>query len=215
MSANGSPLADSSGAESRPAVVADASRERILRAAAEAFAERGYAGATTRAIAAAAGVNEVTLFRHFGSKLNLLMAVVEQNSGVPDLWSQIGGELTGDYRQDMLRLGHLLQNLMGKSRTSLRLILCDVEQVPELRRALGQLPLRTRQMLADYLRRQIAAGRVRPLDPDLMAQAFLGIFLSYNVGRTFLAEPLGGGMSIDAVVDQLVDLFVSGTVSEP
>ena len=48
------------------------SRERILDAARKVFAEHGSTGATTRRIAEEAGVNEVTLFRQFGSKENLL-----------------------------------------------------------------------------------------------------------------------------------------------
>ncbi len=47
-------------------------RVRILDAAARVYAEFGYRGATTRRIATAAGVNEVTLFRTFGSKAALL-----------------------------------------------------------------------------------------------------------------------------------------------
>ncbi|MBA2243371.1 MAG: helix-turn-helix transcriptional regulator, partial [Gemmatimonadetes bacterium] len=47
-------------------------REKVLSAAVRVFAEVGSRGATTRRIAAAAGVNEVTLFRHFGSKEALM-----------------------------------------------------------------------------------------------------------------------------------------------
>lgn len=47
-------------------------RARILDAAARVYAEFGYRGATTRRIAVAAGVNEVTLFRTFGSKAALI-----------------------------------------------------------------------------------------------------------------------------------------------
>lgn len=43
-------------------------RERLLAAASELFAERGYERATVRDIAARAGVNQALLFRHFGSK---------------------------------------------------------------------------------------------------------------------------------------------------
>ena len=43
-------------------------RDRILEAAALVYAETGFRGATTRRIAERAGVNEITLFRHFGSK---------------------------------------------------------------------------------------------------------------------------------------------------
>lgn len=55
------------------------SRERILEAAARVYSKHGFRGATTRLIAAEAGVNEVTLFRTFGSKGALLEAVLEEN----------------------------------------------------------------------------------------------------------------------------------------
>src|SRR6516162_10526649 len=53
-------------------------RERILDAAARTFSIEGIQGATTRQIAREASVNEVTLFRHFKSKEQLLGAVLER-----------------------------------------------------------------------------------------------------------------------------------------
>ncbi len=47
-------------------------REAVLAAAVEAYSKYGFRGATTRRIAEIAGVNEVTLFRHFGSKEALI-----------------------------------------------------------------------------------------------------------------------------------------------
>ena len=51
-------------------------RDKILAAAVQVYAETGFRGATTRRIAAEAGVNEITLFRHFGSKLALLSEAI-------------------------------------------------------------------------------------------------------------------------------------------
>src|SRR5882757_5576651 len=51
-------------------------RDRILQAAKKVYAQHGFRGATTRLIAIEAGVNEVTLFRTFGSKGALLEAVL-------------------------------------------------------------------------------------------------------------------------------------------
>lgn len=42
-------------------------QDKIIDAALALVNEQGYKGATTKAIAALAGVNEVTLFRHFGN----------------------------------------------------------------------------------------------------------------------------------------------------
>src|SRR5512147_929320 len=51
-------------------------KNRILAAAARVYAQYGFRGATTRLIATDAGVNEVTLFRTFGSKAQLLHAML-------------------------------------------------------------------------------------------------------------------------------------------
>ncbi len=54
----------------------DDHRQRILQAATLVYAQHGWKGATTRRIAEEAGVNEVTIFRHFGSKDALLDAAI-------------------------------------------------------------------------------------------------------------------------------------------
>ncbi len=51
-------------------------REKLLHAAGRVYAEVGFRGATTRRIADEAGVNEVTLFRLFGSKSQLLAEAI-------------------------------------------------------------------------------------------------------------------------------------------
>ncbi|MEU3503045.1 TetR family transcriptional regulator [Streptomyces hundungensis] len=57
---------------------AGATRRRLLNAARDLFAERGYEGATVREIAERAGVNQALLFRYFGSKQGLLTEVVAE-----------------------------------------------------------------------------------------------------------------------------------------
>ncbi len=56
--------------------------QRILEAALKVFASEGYTGATTRKIAEEANVAEVTLFRKFKSKENLLKEVLINNRAV-------------------------------------------------------------------------------------------------------------------------------------
>jgi AcrR family transcriptional regulator len=53
-------------------VAAAQTRERLLRAAADVFASRGYDGTRVADIAAAAGVSNGALYAHFGSKAELL-----------------------------------------------------------------------------------------------------------------------------------------------
>jgi AcrR family transcriptional regulator len=57
-------------------VTAAETRERLLRAAADAFARHGYDGTRVADIAAAAGVSNGALYAHFGSKAELLVAAL-------------------------------------------------------------------------------------------------------------------------------------------
>ncbi len=63
------------GRTTRPS--ADATRERILAAALDLFADRSFEGATTREIAARAGVSQPSLNYHFQSKDDLWRAAVD------------------------------------------------------------------------------------------------------------------------------------------
>jgi AcrR family transcriptional regulator len=56
-------------------------RRRLLRAAADAFAARGYDGTRVADIAAAAGVSNSALYAHFGSKAGLLVAALRAHGG--------------------------------------------------------------------------------------------------------------------------------------
>jgi AcrR family transcriptional regulator len=189
---------------------ADSARERILRAAEELFAERGYARTTTRAIAERAQVNEVTLFRHFGAKQQLLRAVVEAaNAGG---LRALAEELPGDYRAELLRLGHDEVRNMLQHQSAVRLLVCEAAQDPELQAIVVGGASRNQERLAGYFRRQIAAGVVRPeLDPEVLAHAFYSLTSSYVMQRTLLGAAATPGLPVEALVEQLVEIFVRGT----
>ncbi len=189
----------------------DQTRESILQAAARVFSQKGYAGATTRAIAAEAGVNEVTLFRHFGKKANLLMAVIERFSALPGLGTALREQLSGDYRQDLLQIGSYFLAMMNRNRRAILMTMCEAQRSPEVREIVAEPPARQRKMLGQYLRRQIERGVVRDLpDPELAAQAFFGMLFEYSISQT-LAQDSGEESPLEEVVARFVDIFVQGT----
>jgi AcrR family transcriptional regulator len=187
-------------------------RQRILDAAARMFSEQGYARATTRALAAAAGVNEVTLFRHFGNKQNLFAAVVAEYAA-PGLTAALQPELSGDYRQDLITMGRQVLALMLERRDAVRLMLCEAEHFPQVREVIAQNPRRLRQALSAYLQAQEARGRVRRLHTEAAAQAFWGMFFAYSISLWLLDEAVQPELESEELVAQFVDIFVRGTVN--
>jgi AcrR family transcriptional regulator len=185
-------------------------RQRILDATVQLFSERGYDRATTRAIAVLAGVNEVTLFRHFGSKKSLFQAMLRHNSALPGLEFALRERLTGDYQQDLLILATQILTLLHARRKEIIMLLAEAERQPEMLEMVAFVPMQQRQMVSDYLKWQMAQGHVRPMDPDLAAQGLLGMLLGYCLGLNLLPETLRR-MSLEEVAAQFVDLFVEGT----
>ena len=59
----------------------DERRDAIVHSAIHLFAEKGFRGATTRELAAAAGVTEPVLYQHFRTKSDLYSAIIEAKAG--------------------------------------------------------------------------------------------------------------------------------------
>lgn len=125
-------------------------RKRLLEAAARVFARHGLTGATTRAIAEEAGVNEVTLFRHFHSKDGLLAAVVGQNFGA-DAHPTIDAPPpeTANLRADLLAHAHRYSKLLEQN-------------LPLVRTMIGEIHHRHRDQ-----ERQVFMGIFGPVKADL------------------------------------------------
>ena len=192
----------------------DDTRQRILIAAAEIFAQKGYTRATTKAIAEAAGVNEVTIFRHFGSKRNLLSEMINQHSALPDLSAFIESQLTGDFQQDLTRLGTIFFKAITERKEALRLMLCEAKELPELREVVVQIPDQLRKVITHYFEQKIEQGQLRKMNSELMAQAFLGMFFSYGIAREMLESQITQHVPQETLIAQFVDIFVNGTLKE-
>ncbi len=188
-------------------------RERILDAATEIFASQGYTGATTRAIAALAGVNEVTLFRHFGSKRNLFQAMVERNSALPWMEKALQSEITGDLHRDLTSIATYILTMMIQHHREILMSLVEAQRQPEMQPVITFIPSQLRQALAGFLQQQVRQGAVRPVDPLVAAQALLGMLLAYSIGTGTLPEGLAQ-QPTGEVAAQFVDIFLQGIALE-
>jgi AcrR family transcriptional regulator len=105
-------------------------RQKIIDAAARVYAEFGFRGATTRRIAEQAGVNEVSLFRHFGSKEALIAEVVRHwaTAGEPQPLPEVPRDPERELGE--WATAHLAQ--LRASRSFIRKTMGEVEERPEV-----------------------------------------------------------------------------------
>lgn len=79
-------------------------RNRMMKVAIKLFSEQGYYATTTKQIASEAGVNELTLFRHFGTKEKLFQETTENYVHEINIKKEISELIKQDFEESMLEL---------------------------------------------------------------------------------------------------------------
>lgn len=168
-------------------------RERILVAATKIYAQHGFRGATTRLIAIEAGVNEVTLFRTFGSKAALFEALMDGHvaqSPIPEL-----PDNPIDPEQEMTEwcaavLGHMREN-----RALIRTSFGEIEERPEAAICMCEGPNCAAMILTDYVLRLQSIGRTAS-DGDIktaismLMSSMFGDAISRDVMPSAFPQPI-------------------------
>jgi len=161
-------------------------RAQILRAANQLFAERGFEGAKTAAIASAAGVNKALLYYHFRSKDALFKAVMEDH--LAEFNRQAVAMLSSPGPAPDLLLRYLCMHFdFIAARTHYaplwqRLMMADADFASRLARKYF-LP-RARKFAA-LIRRGVREGSFRPVNSTQTAISLVGLIVFY-----FSAAPM-------------------------
>lgn len=205
---------DSAPSPSHPSRKRDTSgtHRRIINAALEEFTAHGYAATSTRSIAEKAGVSEPTLFRHFGNKKRLFLAVLEEFSMLDRMHHILTDHLTGNVRYDLSQIGWFYMRTIIERRKGFLMILNEAEHIPEARSVSAHLYRQIGRALAVYLRQQIKLGKLRDQGVDWMAQAFLGMLFAYGIRSNLLSGHLGPSLSPEDAVNRFVNYFLDGVI---
>ena len=178
-----------------------AKNEAILDAASDVIFERGLA-APLDEVARRAGVSKQTIYNHYGSKGDLVRALIERRSqSVGASLDVAGAEAFPEETLSAYARGLLHAITIDRGIVLFRLLVACAGQEPELVQAVlphGFSAARTK--LADFLRREAAAGRLDLDDPDQAADFFSGAI----IGHRQLETLLGVSQSLtDAQIDHI------------
>jgi AcrR family transcriptional regulator len=187
----------------------DRTRERILDAALHTFSKDGIRGATTRKIAQKARVNEVTLFRHFRSKEQLLGAVLKRGmcSEVEVLdtffsWRE-------NLRENMANYARYFYDHVEKKKGIARAFLAEGQILPKsMQTMIADVIRPVRERLIDILTDAQRAGVVRS---DLNIECALDAFKNaLYAGMLKNGAYLPTNYSPDQYIATVADIFVRG-----
>lgn len=187
--------------------------QRIIRAAMELFARRGFRGVTSRQIARAAGVSEALVFKHFPRMDSLYDAILEQK--LRDIERDDVLEKALEARDDTEFLRRLAAGIMLRvesDQSFLRLFLHSaLEGHPLARRFRRARVDLVHAAVEQRIRRRFARRRwSAPVDPGLAARAFVGMIQASVLNRHIFREPAVLRTSIDRWARTLAEIFLHG-----
>ena len=188
-------LADEQKTDARQA---DQTRERLLSAGLELLCKKGYRGATTREIAQEAGVTEVTMYRHFRSKEELLATAVSDRGAQ---FLNIFPKPTGDMEADLLTLAQGFMDALSSLPARLTRILPELSQQEDLLNALNDVTRHFREKGLELFRYYQDAGELRDDMDDVLFAAFTG---------PLHLRVLGGTAATEFSCGRFVTLFLDG-----
>lgn len=191
-------------------------RNQIIEVAIAHFANKGFKGATTRAIAKAAGVSEAIIFRHFATKEDLYDAIITYTvEKRQKLWEQ---EAPPDESADLETLlrgyanAYIRRNRQDP--TFIRLMMYSALEDHKFREKFFETHRSPWiKALRQALERGIAEGRYLPVNPQLTLRTFFWSLLQYCISRFIATTRTVQPSSDSEMVEHLVGLTLNGILT--
>jgi len=151
-----------------PKIVEDTA---VYHAAMQVVIKRGYSGATTKEIAAAANISEVTLFRKYNSKTQLVKQAITAMAEETDFAS--AAQYTGDIQSDLLRVVKAYKKTVDTHGQFFSSIVLEMQRIDELAETINA-PVTIFRSIGALMERYQAAGVLQPEEPLHAVAGLLG-----------------------------------------
>lgn len=186
-------------------------RQDILEVALKVFIQKGYSGSTTAEIARAAGVAEGTIFRHFATKKDLLIAVLEPK--VIDGIIYLDKEQDKDSPIEFFRC--FLKNrleLINENAGLFRFMFAEVQYHSEVREALFKVILgQGISIVKPWFDMGVERGDFKPLPFISVMRSFMGMIMFYGIFNHAFPS-LSAEETLEEAADHMLEIFLNGLI---
>jgi AcrR family transcriptional regulator len=187
-------------------------RFKIIRSAHRLFVQQGYHGTSMRQIASESDIALGSIYNHFPSKEDLFITVLDDYHPYHEILPSLKRS-EGDSIEIFVRnaASSMLRALESRP-DFLNLMLIEIvefknQHISQIFQAIFPQVLDKVQLFAD---RQ---GSLRPIPVPIILRAFIGLFFSYYVTESLLAQQMPSTME-EYAFDHFVDIYLHGILSD-
>jgi AcrR family transcriptional regulator len=190
-------------------------KERILDAALNLFATKGYGGTRIRELEQEAGLaaGKGSLYRHFVSKKEVLEALIQRENERARQFRElkeraIAGTL-GNTRAELILMYRLALMNLESLRPLIMLLSREYGHFPDLFADLRSVMVdESRSLLASDLKERMQRGELPTRDPQALAAVVYSALTGYHLTRVFFAQT-PAGVEEDRFTAFLADLVLT------
>ncbi|HEX6818091.1 MAG TPA: TetR/AcrR family transcriptional regulator [Ktedonobacterales bacterium] len=179
-------------------------RGQLIETARRLFAEKGVENTTIKDIADEAGVAQGLLYHYFRGKDELFWAIIARDnpfSMMSDLFTHAGDRPT---REVLVEAATRMYALATERTETFRIVAREVTTRPEMQQGFKVVQALALGLFTGYLEKRIAAGELRPHNPDVSARMLVGSFIAGYVL----------GMGTASYVEEVVDTLLRGLAGD-
>jgi AcrR family transcriptional regulator len=182
-------------------------RFRILAATRELYAKNGSRGTTTREVADRAGVNEATLFRHFGTKLQLISAMLDYYSSASNFEEIVEHAKTLPTIEERLcAMAHGAIDALRRKQDLIKSSRAEELTNPEGHNCAWRAPTAARKKIVQFFEETVATGALQG-DPEWLSRIFMSMYFSLVMARGIWENEV---QAPERAVSTMVDIFLNG-----
>lgn len=179
-------------------------RNQLLDVARRLFAEKGLENTTIKDIADAADVAQGLLYHYFRSKDDVFWAIVARDNPFPIMSELIGSAGNRPAREVLVEAGLRVYDIFNERSELFRIVLREFTTRPEMRQAFKMVQAVALGLITRYLEARIAAGELRPHNPDITARMLIGS----------MAAGIATGVPPEPYVTEVVDTLLHGIAAD-
>jgi AcrR family transcriptional regulator len=187
-------------------------RLEIIDAALKVFAEKGFSNTTIKNISEAAGTSEGLMYHYFQSKEELLSAVLERHSFLPQLRGISSVNPDRPVCQVLYEITIGFYNLLASKKELVSIVIREMQTDPAFKKRWSVVTAEGVALLGNFLAEKIAAGKLKPHNTEVAARSIL-----YTVLMLFVSSDLfsKSNVTIERFLKEMVDIFLNGISLRP
>ena len=187
--------------------------DKILDATIKLLDKDGWKGATTKKIASEAGVNEITLFRKFHNKEQLLKAAKKRSANrfLEELELLFKIDDSGEIKAYLMTIWKNASKMIDKRINLIRISMEEVRGIPFEDKVLPKISKMIIEHLANYFQKKIGEGLIRDIDPEVAALNIFSIVFQMDIVWKIYDQKTP--IKDELIMENFLEIFLNGIIA--